>query len=184
VIVVLAAPGTEPWVPSSAVAMVLAAWTCRDLRLCYWPRARFVEVWESTHVGPGRDLAAKAKPYAWRGWATREPASIHIFVDETETAASILWLTLHELAHLELACAPLLEQAYRGEPKSESYWQDDAAHEARPEEQLANFVADELAPRLGSGPGYHRLWWRARVNAKGTAEELRSIAGRAGLVSQ
>ncbi len=147
--------------PSRVTIETLATWMARDdVRLHYWPRTRLRDVWRRTHGG--RDVPV-SRPYAFRGWASG--SDIHILVDWTETAASIVWLTLHELAHVELACAPLIAQAYRNMPKSSRYLCDDEEHDARPEEQMADLVADELAALVGGTPGLNRRWWRRRADA-------------------
>lgn len=85
--------------------------------------------------------------------------------DLTETTQSLTWLLLHELAHVEVNQTSLLDAALRSIPRPKDYLTNDEAHEAWPEEQLANLVADRLSSRLGSRPGLNRLWWRQRVRA-------------------
>lgn len=158
---VYVAPGAQRWAIAPAVRQALSSWTARqDVQVHYWPRAQLGEVWRCTHGG--RDVPT-SRPYAFRAWANANV--VHILVDETETPESIVWLTLHELAHVELGCAPLIAQAYRSIPKHPDYLSDDAAHDERPEEQMADLVADQLAPLLGSRAGYGRRWWRPRTEA-------------------
>lgn len=160
---VYVAPGTEPWALTPEEADALGCMMSRDTEIHFWPRARLDEIWRRTHDG----TPAPAPPYAFRAWSNPDGRA-HILADATETPQSIRWLVLHELAHLDLVSAPLLARAYRGIPKPENYLVDDEAHEARPEEQMANFVADQLAPLLGSAPGYDRRWWRGRVERQRT----------------
>jgi len=161
---VVVAPGAEPWALTGAEQGAIEALLGGDVEVFYWPRSQAVRVWEQTHDGrpmPG-DPAYSDPSYVMRAWA-RDGRS-HILVDRTETKESILWLTLHELSHLELPCSPFLRFAFRSEPRAENYLLDDDAHEARVEEQFANAVANLLAPHFGIARGYDRRWWRTRVN--------------------
>lgn len=133
----------------------------RDVTVEYHPRSAVGEVWARDHGGQ----TLPVKPYAFRAYARGNKAVL--FVDDTETRDSALWLLLHELAHLDLDNAPLVHRAYRSIPKAADYLRDDGAHEAHAEEQLANLVADQVAPALGGRPGLDRLWWRRRVAALG-----------------
>ncbi len=154
------APGAEPWAPQADEVVKLELLLSRDSEIFYWPRFRVHEIYRATHSG--QDLP-EGRTYLLRAWA--KDGRTHIFVDQTETRESTLWLTLHELTHLELPSSPYIARAFRGEPKAPNYYTNDAVHEARPEEQLANHVADRLALDFGIPGGLNRLWWRARVRA-------------------
>jgi hypothetical protein len=154
-----AAPGTERWALSAEEAAEIACWLSRDVEVYFWPRSQVREVWRKTH---GSELPVR--PYSFRAWSSGGAA--HLFVDDTETPESIRWLLLHELAHLDLVSSPLLARAYRGVKRPANYLTSDDAHEANPEEQMANFVADQLAPRLGIPAGLDRRWWRKRVESR------------------
>jgi hypothetical protein len=152
-----AAPGTERWALRPESAQKLACMLSRDATIHFWPRRSVRQVWERVHGEPMPELP----PYAFRAWSNGDTA--HVFVDDTETPESARWLVLHELAHLDLAGAPLLHNAYRSIPRPSGYLRYDAVHEAQPEEQMANLVADQLAALIGSRPGLDRTWWRRRV---------------------
>jgi hypothetical protein len=57
----------------------------------------------------------------------------------------------------------MLDKAFSSVPRPANYLTSDAAHERYPEEQMANLVADQLAPHFDSRPGLNRIWWRRRV---------------------
>jgi hypothetical protein len=150
-------PGAEPWVPSRATIDKLAKALGVPASVEYIPRTMVESVWERDHPGgdpfPGR--------YAFRAYTRGD--QVRMFVDSTETPQSALWLLVHELAHIAVDSNDLLDLAYRSFPRPPGYRTNDAAHEAWPEEQLANDVADQWGQRLGYPPGLNRLWWRKRV---------------------
>jgi hypothetical protein len=121
------------------------------------PREAVQQLWR-------RDFGRSPFPgtYAFRAFTRGN--HVRLLADRTETRASLTWLLLHELAHFAVNQEPLLDQALRSVPKPAGYLTNDKAHEAWPEEHLANLVADQLAPRVGSRPGLDRLWWRRRVD--------------------
>jgi hypothetical protein len=161
-LVVRASPGTEPWVPDPATLQRLACLLTSDVEVEIYPRMSVAPVWAREHGGDRSSLPTD--PYAFRAWS-REGRAI-LFVDDTETKDSILWLLVHELAHLDLPHSRLLRSAYRDRVRHPDYLKNDQVHEADPEEQLANLVADEVVARLGRPSGLHRLWWRRRVDQK------------------
>jgi hypothetical protein len=153
-------PDAKRWVPPRAALDKLACSLSRDLEVEYWPRRLVGRVWERDHGGE----MLPVHRYAFRAYSRGNRAVL--FVDETETMPSATWLLLHELAHLDLTAAPLVQQAYRSIPKPPGYLTTDAGHEAHPEEQLANAVANQILPTLGlPAHRYDRLWWRSRVRA-------------------
>jgi hypothetical protein len=154
-------PGAERWAPDADVMQRLSCLLTRDVVVEIAPRAQVRAIWQRDHGGrPMPDYG----PYAFRAYS-RDGRAV-IFVDPTETQASTLWLLLHELAHLEVASARMLKSAYRSMPKPPGYMTNDAAHEAHPEEQLANLVATRTLAHLGLPPRQlDRLWWRRRVQA-------------------
>lgn len=150
-------PGAEPWMPSAADRQRLACLLSKAATVELVPRSSLPALWK-------RDFAGQAPlpPYAFRAFARGD--RIAILVDETETPASVLWLLGHELAHAELSNTKLLRAAYRSIPKSTAYMTDDDTHEAHPEEQLANLVADRVCAQAGfCEQGMDRRWWRERV---------------------
>ena len=149
----------ENWLPSPGVLDRIAT----ALQVCavveFIPRSQVEATWRSTHGDqpfPGL--------YAYRAYA--RGGHVRIFVDATETPDSLLWLLLHELAHVAVDNNEFLDTAFRTIPRPANYTTDDRAHEAWPEEKVANQVADQWAPRLGGRAGLDRLWWRKRVEGR------------------
>ena len=101
--------------------------------------------------------------YGWRAVAERpnghKGTRILVLVDETETRDSVRWLLLHEFAHALVTATPTLAETLRAEKRPEGYPENDDAHEAVFEEEVANAFADRLAPV----PGLDRRWWRERT---------------------
>ena len=156
-------PGAEKWAPSRQTAQKIACLLSRDVAVEYAPRSMLEAIWQRDHGSP-----LPVDRYAFRAYARGGRAVL--FVDETETPASATWLLLHELAHLDLPNSRLLFRAYRSVDKPDGYLTDDVAHEAHPEEQMANLVADQVLPTLGYPAGrYDRLWWRRRVASRRAA---------------
>jgi len=150
-------PGAEPWMPSAAARQRLASLLSGAVTVELVPRASLPALWRRDF--PGQPMLP---PYAFRAYA--RGAKIVVLVDKTETPASVLWLLGHELAHTELTRSKLLRAAYRSIPKPPGYMTDDDAHEAHPEEQAANLVADRICDQEGfCERGLDRRWWRARV---------------------
>jgi len=148
-------PGVEVRVARSALEQISELLTAPVL-VEIVPRQAVRQLWR-------RDFGRARFPgdYAFRAF-TRDD-HVRLLSDGTETQASLTWLLLHELAHFAVNQEPLMDTALRSVPKPAGYLTNDAAHERWPEEQLANLVADQLAPRVGSRPGLDRLWWRRRV---------------------
>ena len=150
-------PGAEPWMPSAAARQQLASLLSGAVTVELVPRSALPALWARDFRGQ-RPLPA----YAFRAYA--RDLNIVVLVDKTETPASVLWLLGHELAHTELTRSKLLRAAYRSIPKSSNYMTNDDAHEAHPEEQAANLVADQICEQEGlCQRGMNRRWWRARV---------------------
>jgi hypothetical protein len=120
------------------------------------PRSLVRELW-------ARDMGSKPFPGAYAFRAYTRGCKVVLLSDATETAQSLVWLLLHELAHVQVNDRPLLEEAFRSTPRPPGYVSNDEAHEAWPEERFANQMADALAPSFGSRPGLNRLWWRTRT---------------------
>ncbi len=122
------------------------------------PRSLVRKLWR-------RDMGSKPFPgtYAFRGYTRGN--RVVLLSDATETPASLTWLLLHELAHVQVNNAPMLDKAFSSIPLPAGYMTSDAAHERYPEEQMANLVADQLAPHFDSRPGLNRIWWRRRVGS-------------------
>ena len=152
-----AGPGTEPWVPSADDLASLACALTSDVEVELHPRAKVASVWAQEHEG----RVLPVDRYAFRAFSNGRRAVL--FVDDSETRDSVLWLLVHELAHLELPQSRLLEEVYRNRERDPDYLRDDEAHEADLEEQFANRVADAMMLRLGRPTGLDRRWWRARV---------------------
>ncbi len=120
------------------------------------PRSLVAELWS-------RDMGSKPFPgrYAFRAYT--RGCRVVLLSDATETPQSLVWLLLHEMAHVQVNERPLLDEAFRSIPRPVGYVSSDEAHEAWPEERFANQMADILAPAFGSRPGLNRLWWRTRT---------------------
>jgi hypothetical protein len=148
-------PGAQVVVPRQALE-ALSGWLQAPVCIEVIPRSAVRQLWQ-------RDFGSAAFPgqYAFRAFTRGH--HVRLVSDHTETPASLTWLLLHELAHVLVNESPMLDEALRSVPKPEGYLTNDAAHEAWPEEQLANLVANQFACRVGSRPGLDRLWWRRRV---------------------
>jgi hypothetical protein len=138
----------------------------RPIFVNYHQRSKIREVWAATHQG--RDLPADVPDDAFRAFATND--TVHLFVDDSETYESALWLLMHELAHTGVTNSRLLTNAFRSWSKRDpDYLTSDEVHEADPEEQLANHVANRGMTNLGLPTDLDRLWWRRRRSRMGRA---------------
>jgi hypothetical protein len=149
-------PGAEPWAPDQRALDRLACELSNDVRIDLYPRSALPALWERDY---GESYALDS--HAFRGWS--DARHVTLLADETETPDSIAWLLAHELAHIELGRTPSLREHYRSIPKPIGYLSSDSAHEAWPEEGLANEMADDLMRELELVPGRDRFWWRRRV---------------------
>lgn len=150
-------PGAEAWVPPARWFRVIGENLPGPQRVVFHPRREREAAWAEDHKG----RPAPGDAYSFRAY-TLGPVT-RIFVDDTETRASVGWVLLHELAHAVLNRFPRLAAELRSQPRPTDYATSDAAHEAVAEEQVANRVADLLAPPLGGRAGLHRIWWRKRT---------------------
>ena len=153
-------PGAEAWVPPARWFKWIGENLPGPQRVVFHPRSEREAVWAEDHKG----RRAPGHAYSFRAY-TLGPVT-RIFVDDTETRASVGWVFLHELAHAVLNRFPRLAAELRSQPRPTNYATSDAAHEAVVEEQVANRVADLLAPRLGGRAGLNRLWWRKRTPSR------------------
>lgn len=154
-------PDARPWAPSPAELEAISKATGGDYTVNLFPRSMVVEVWEADH--PDRDYPYTDE-YKFRAYQNGREA--FIFVDDTETKDSVRWLIMHELTHMGLRTLPELWYEYQLKTP-EDYDKTDEAHEADPEEMLANQVAREYV-----GVNYPRTWWRERVERKLAGEDL------------
>ena len=145
------------WCPSSDVIRRISPFFTKNVRVEIYPRSLVADVWSKDH-----DCKEYTKDYyAFRAYAGKDYCKI--FVDETETKESALWVFLHELAHISLASAPFIFRAYR-HLTPHDYFSSDDAHERDPEEQMANAMAMSWMDMLGYGKvEYPRHWWRERT---------------------
>ncbi len=153
-------PGAEPWTPPDRVWHAIAPGLLGPQHVSLHPRADRDRIWRLDHAGrppPGG-------PAAFRAYTLKDLT--RIFVDATETRASVVWLLLHELGHADLNRNPAVAKPLRSRPRPKDYATSDRAHEAVVEEQVCNRIADVLAPRFGSRPGLNRFWWRRRVDGR------------------
>lgn len=153
-------PGAEAWVPPARWFTLVGENLPGPQRVVFHPRSEREGAWAEDHKG----RRAPGNAYSFRAY-TLGPVT-RIFVDATETRASVGWLLLHELAHAMLNRLPRLAADLRRHPRPANYATSDAAHEAVPEEQVANRVADLLAPKLGGRAGLNRTWWRKRTRTR------------------
>lgn len=152
--------GTEPWLPSAELARRIAGTLERPVVVTWFHRRSLPEIWAEVHGGEALTLPA----YAFRAWARKGHDVAYIALDPTETLASATWLLLHELTHLMLPGAGLVQAACDLAPKPRDYMTSDEAHEAVLEEQLCNAVANAWLSSLGCPGGpFDRVWWRART---------------------
>ena len=145
------------WCPHGDVIQCLSTFFTKNVDIEIYPRSLLATVWEKDH--PGKKY--NKDYYAFRAYAGKDYC--RIFVDETETKDSVLWVMLHELAHIALATSPFLFKGYR-HLTPEDYHCSDNAHERDPEEQMANEIAMSWMDMLGYGKvSYPRHWWRNRT---------------------
>ena len=154
------APGAERWAPSPSSLSGIACALRGSVRVEVWPRTALPSVWREDN--PGRPLPGGS--HGFRAY-TRDHV-VKLFVDDTETPDSVLWLLHHELAHVGVTQTPGLVQSLRRTPRPDGYPSDDEAHERHPEERHANAVADAWMTLLHKPTGLDRLWWRKRVQAR------------------
>jgi hypothetical protein len=152
-------PKTEKWLPRPEHLRALEAVIDRPVTVHYHLRSNIRQVWEDTHQG--RPLPVSED--AFRAFVSND--AVHLFVDDSETYESALWLLVHELAHTGVATSRLLTSALRSwSPRPKDYLSSDDAHEAHFEERVANHVADRTMAKLGLPTGLDRIWWRKRRN--------------------
>lgn len=148
----------EPWLPGADQVAAIGRLLTAPSRVDILPRAQLVQTWASQHPAQPTIEACQV-----RAWANKPSRRAWLFVDRSETRDSVLWLLGHELAHIELGLAPLLQAAVAA-PHSADYLTSDAAHEAHPEERFANQVgAAVLGMLTGRRQALDRLWWRKRA---------------------
>ena len=150
-------PKTERWIPKAEHLRALEAVIDRPVTVHYHHRDDIRRVWADTHQG--RPLPVPED--AFRAFVNND--AIHLFVDDSETYESALWLLVHELAHTGVATSRLLTAALRAwSPRDADYLSSDDAHEAHFEEQVANHVANRTMLKLGLPANLDRHWWRRR----------------------
>lgn len=145
------------WCPHGDIIERLSPLFTKEVKVEIYPRHLVSKVWSQDHC----DKPYEKDYYAFRAYAGCDYCKI--FVDETETKDSVLWVMLHELAHIALASSPFLFKAYRHLTPPD-YFESDEAHESDPEEQMANCMALSWMDMLGYGKvNYPRHWWRQRT---------------------
>ena len=145
------------WLPPQEILDKIAKFFTKKVCVSIYPRSMVSLVWAKDHDNRPYDKDY----YAFRAYAG--PDYCKIFVDETETVESAMWVMFHELAHIALASAPYLFRAYRHLTPSD-YFDSDDAHERDPEEQMANQIAMSWMDMMGYGKvSYPRHWWRNRT---------------------
>lgn len=161
------------WCPNGDIVNFLAKFFTKEVRVEIYPRSMVGTIWSKDHENKPYDKDY----YAFRAYAGKNYCKI--FVDETETKESVLWVLLHELAHISLSCAPYLFRAFR-HLTPDDYFESDDAHERDPEEQMANSMAMSWMDMLGYGKvSYPRHWWRKRTMMNKTASIIGGLGGAA-----
>ena len=158
------------WCPNGDTINKLSQFFTKKVNVEIYPRHMVETVWSKDHC----DKPYEKDYYAFRAYAGKDYCKI--FVDETETKDSVLWVMLHELAHIALASAPYLFRGYRHLTPA-NYFESDEAHESDPEEKMANEIAVSWMDMLGYGKVcYPRHWWRQRTLMNRKEEPLLKVA--------
>ena len=152
-------PGAEPWAPGPRSLGRLTSAMRTPVRVEILHRREARRRWRLDHP----QGAPYPGDYAYRAYT--RGSRVLLLVDNTETRDSVIWLLVHELAHVAVDNSALLKSAFRSIPRPPGYPADDDAHGQVPEERLANLIADQWGPILGYTPGLDRKWWRRRVEA-------------------
>ncbi len=141
-------PGARSWVPpTNTIVRLRDRFPIAGHQVHMWPRAMVAQI-------RGRPET----PYAFRAYTSGTDS--HIFVDDTETPTSIVWLIAHELTHRLVnehpQVARMLDQARPADldPRGDRF------HQVSAEERLADGYATRLA-----GARLDRDWWRQRAPA-------------------
>lgn len=159
----------EAWAPPVEALRLANDLLHKPVQVCIYPRHMVKTIWEQDHI----DRRYDKDLYAFRAYAGKDYC--RIFVDETETPESALWVFFHELAHIALTASPYLFKAYRFLTPPDYFMSDDA-HERDPEEQMANAIAGAYMKMLNYDvTDYPRHWWRNRVDTMSHTEKLASI---------
>jgi len=159
-ITMLTSGNVGKWVPDPSVFTAIDSLFTKPVSIHFIPRSDVAKTWSKDNGGKKytKDL------YSFRAYAGKDFCKI--FVDDTETRDSVLWVMLHELAHIALASVPYLFKGYRVQTPDD-YWDSDDGHERDPEEQMANNMAITWMKTLGHEPfEYDRRWWRERTMEK------------------
>ena len=155
--------GVAAWWPTVEQVELLDRLLRAPATIALLPRAELAATWARVHGGQ----ALGVPPCSIRAWANKETRNAYIFIDASETRDSVIWLMGHELGHLELRRAPLVELSVTV-PRGPEYLATDAGHEAAPEEQLVNQVGASVVELLtGRRQMLDRHWWRARARELG-----------------
>ena len=158
-------PSVRAWLPAEATLTSVRKYLSRRTVVHLLPRRALAETFAREI---GHPLVGSL--YQLRAWSLKSRGEAWVFADQTETRDSVLWVLLHELAHLDLVGAGLLQAAVEA-PRTAAY-DTDEGHEADPEERLANQVATALLGQLtGRSQALDRRWWRARVCRMGLSSE-------------
>lgn len=162
---ILSHPEAYKWMPPRDIIEKLGQFMHKEMCIRIFPRDMIFEVYNSEHP----TCLGEDDYYKFRAYTSGTKATV--FVDETETADSVLWVILHELAHMDMKASSYLYKAYTW-ATPEDYNESDEAHERDPEEQMANLVATKWLGKLGREEFcYSRPWWRSRVEAHCSMEK-------------
>lgn len=162
---IVAHPEAYRWMPPRDIIQKLGQFMHKEMCIRIFPRDMIFEVYNDEHPA----CLGEEDYYKFRAYTSGSKATV--FVDETETPDSVLWVILHELAHMDMKASSYLYKAYTW-ATPEDYNESDEAHERDPEEQMANLVATKWLGRLGREEFcYSRPWWRARVETHCSMEK-------------
>jgi hypothetical protein len=142
-------PEAKQWTPSEKDMEKISSFFGERLpesRLYLWPRRLIGSVTGKTD----------AAPYSFRA-VTRGNDS-NVFVDPTETKASVAFLSSHELTHQLVGMNPMLRAAFQDARPIGIPHHSDLFHLVDTEERFCDGIASQLM-----GTFYDRAWWRKRV---------------------
>lgn len=141
----------RPWVPSEADLAQIRSFFGERLpggQIYLWPRRLVDQVY-----------GKPTKPLSFRAF-TRAGRS-NVFVDPSETDASVAFLMAHELCHQVVDRSPTLSMAFSDAKPAGVDRAGDEFHSVDAEERFCDGIANRLL-----GTRYDRSWWRRRLEAE------------------
>lgn len=142
-------PEAKPWSPTEEDwAKIWDFYGSRlrdDSEIRLWPRRLSKKV-----------TGKKLPPYSFRAITTGNVSNV--FVDPTETKASVAFLIGHELTHQLVKMSPTLEKAFHDARPKNVQRHTDLYHLVDAEERFCDGISSRVL-----GTFYDRAWWRNRV---------------------